>query len=525
MYTPPVQQSYEPPVQQSYEPPVQQSYEPPVQQSYEPPVQQSYEPPVQQSYEPPVQQSYEPPVQQSYEPPKQKQPASGGYVPPTGGGKPPVKDGGQKKGGGSKVAIIIIALVVLAALAVTAVVFIVRGLSGKKDAPGAGRYECVSYTALGVELESDGEWMELKPNGKATVFLQGEEYSGKWELDGKNFTLHQAGDTFEGTLEDGTLEVDFGGVVYLFAMEGAAPSGGNAAAGRYECISCEVDGQEASPDGEWIRLEKNGDAVLYFMGDEFEGTWQLNGTRFVLTQNGDKFKGTLENGLLKLDIAGMVYRFAGKNYQAPDIGPAETETPETEAPVEPETEAPAVSSEYAWWDGDFYGWWVVKQPEEDWQNGEFNFWDVCATIDVNADGTGYIELWDTDCEPDKVFAQVDVYFGSGTTEYGAMMSEDGYLYDHHIGHADWIIDMGVSNSSGLDQMMCIDGTYVDPEDSSTAFDYLIFLRPWGMSWDDVAVAPSEDLFFDNMMPAHYDDWYLPRMDDPMPDYFEGIVFD
>ena len=488
-----------------------------------------YEPPVQQSYEPPVQQSYEPPVQQDYNPPVQQTPsAGGGYVPPAGGYNPPAKNGGKKNNGGKqngnggKVAIIIISLVVLVILAITAVFFIVRGLSAKKDVPGVGMYEGVSCSMGGIELDCEDEWVELKPNGEVTLFILGDEYNGKWEMDGDTFLLHQGGDTFEGTLSDGVLTLEFAEMQYVFAMEGAEPSDRTGGVeGRYDCLYYEADGEEYDSEGEWIELKKNGRAILYFMEDEFEGEWELDGEEFLLIQDGDEFSGYLSNGILELEIGDVIYYFADEGYEISGWETEPQETWETEAP----TEAPAVGGDYSWWDGDFYGWWVVKQPEEDWQNGQFNFWDVCATIDVNDDGTGYIELWDTDCEPDKVFAQVDVYFGSGTTDYGAMMSEDGYLYNQHIGHADWIIDMGVSNSSGLDQMMCIDGTYVDPEDSSTTFDYLIFLRPWGMSWDDVAVAPSEDLFFDDMMPAHYDDWYLPRMDDPMPDYFEGIVFD
>jgi hypothetical protein len=53
-------------------------------------------------------------------------------------------------------------------------------------------------------------------------------------------------------------------------------------------------------------------------------------------------------------------------------------------------------------------------------------------------------------------------------------------------------------------MICIDGTYEDPENEGS-FAYKIYLRPWGMDWDDLAAADEE------MLPDSYKTWYLPAI--------------
>ena len=83
---------------------------------------------------------------------------------------------------------------------------------------------------------------------------------------------------------------------------------------------------------------------------------------------------------------------------------------------------------------------------------------------------------------------------SGTGEHGTMTSEDGQFTDIAIEHADWIVDPGLTDQ---DDLICIDGWYENGDDE---FYYEIYLRPWGVYWDDV----DED-----SRPRSYDDWYLP----------------
>jgi hypothetical protein len=62
-------------------------------------------------------------------------------------------------------------------------------------------------------------------------------------------------------------------------------------------------------------------------------------------------------------------------------------------------------------------------------------------------------------------------------------------------------------------MICIRGQY-DADANSNWYTYSVFLRPWGMRWDDVAAADPGQLPYPNMTPKFYEDWYLPQLDTP-----------
>ena len=105
------------------------------------------------------------------------------------------------------------------------------------------------------------------------------------------------------------------------------------------------------------------------------------------------------------------------------------------------------------------------------------------------------------------------------------MSDSGSFFNAPIEHADWIIDPGASVVSAFDQMICIDGTWVDPEDENNWIRYYIFLRPWGMDWEDVRTGDTSDMLYEDMMPMGYDDWYLPLIEagEEMPNSFDGAM--
>lgn len=166
-----------------------------------------------------------------------------------------------------------------------------------------------------------------------------------------------------------------------------------------------------------------------------------------------------------------------------------------------------------YWSGDWYGWWHVTSADGYWENLEDSWYDCCARIEKYNESSGYIEIWDEEGSgADEYMAESSVSFGMGTTDDGAMMSEDGSFWDCAIEHADWIVDPGASVVSRYNHMICIDGTYEDPENDGI-FDYKIYLRPWGMDWEDVAADDEE------MLPYNYETWYLPAIQagEAMPD--------
>ena len=158
-----------------------------------------------------------------------------------------------------------------------------------------------------------------------------------------------------------------------------------------------------------------------------------------------------------------------------------------------------------WWNGDWYGWWTMTDCEGYYENMEGGWWDICGNIDIGADKTGVVRLWDEDYSRDSLMAKVNVTLSSaGTGEHGTMTSEDGQFTDIAIEHADWIVDPGLAD---WDDLICIDGDYENGDD---AFYYKIYLRPWGTYWDDAD---------ESSRPKSYDDWYLPliKAGKSMPD--------
>ena len=158
-----------------------------------------------------------------------------------------------------------------------------------------------------------------------------------------------------------------------------------------------------------------------------------------------------------------------------------------------------------WWNGEWYGWWKMTGCYGSYESMEGNWWDVCGLIDIDADYTGTIALWDEDYTRAEPMAQVSVSLNeAGTGEYGTVMSEGGWFTNVALEHADWIVDPGLLD---YDNMIWISGDYEDGDDE---FHYDIYLRPWGLYWDDVE---------EEGHPYYYADWYLPLIDagKPMPD--------
>ena len=171
----------------------------------------------------------------------------------------------------------------------------------------------------------------------------------------------------------------------------------------------------------------------------------------------------------------------------------------------------AASSPYAdYWDRDWYGWYQFESCDGDYENLEGMWYDACASIFVDGTDSGKLVMWDEDGSAELGVCEVEVSFGPGTTGAGCMKSESGSFLseEENVGHADWLVDPGASDVSEYDHMIEIDGKY---EDENGSLRYYIFLRPWGMDWEDVREEEEE------FLPASYDSWYLKVKDSPMPD--------
>ena len=158
-----------------------------------------------------------------------------------------------------------------------------------------------------------------------------------------------------------------------------------------------------------------------------------------------------------------------------------------------------------WWNGEWYGWWKMSGCYGSYESMEGNWWDICGVIDIGTDYTGTITLWDEDYTKSEPMASAQVSLNeAGTGEHGTVMSEGGWFTNVALEHADWIVDSGLLD---YDDLIWIDGDYENGDDE---FHYDIYLRPWGLYWDDMD---------ESGYPYRYTDWYLPLIDagKSMPD--------
>ena len=445
----------------------------------------------------------------------------------------------EKKKGSRIAAIVILALVALAAI-----IYLVAGRGGGKttaDSADLGRYVARSGEMNGISISIDDLWdegftIELKEKGKAAINIDGEKGTAKWTLDGDRFTIKGSGVDCSGTLSNGVLTLENAmdsGVTLTFTRDGAelptavpiatpavvepvVPSANTSVAddgvlGVYYADKGVAYGLDIPISTMWengfsIELQESGKCVVAVDSSTGEGTWKLEGDAFTISADGLDLTGTLSGGVLFLENimdTGVDLYFTKDG----SMIPAETTTDSDSA-----------------WAGDYYGWWTVVDASGEYDDEDVylsHAWDVCATIEDYGDGTGAIEIWDED---DDDVAWADVRFGSGLTERGSMTSIRGKFYNADIKEGEWVIDPAEGMMSRFDGMLCISGRYVQPSDPNSWIDYHIFLRPWGVKWDDVKDADTSDMIYTDMMPVEYENWYLPLIEagEPMPDSFEGL---
>ncbi|MBQ4347077.1 MAG: hypothetical protein IJC39_01350, partial [Firmicutes bacterium] len=185
-------------------------------------------------------------------------------------------------------------------------------------------------------------------------------------------------------------------------------------------------------------------------------------------------------------------------------------------------EAEEVLADYSWWDDDWYGWWALKNGTGIYESlNEQGFaCDAYAEIEVYNDNTGRVTVWDMlTTKDDPMIYAYDITFEEGASEKGRMTSDrvvffpSGVWNGRTVGTMDereigWLVDPAESTVSHFENMIEITGHFESPENPEDSFDYYIYLRPWGMLWDDVREGNTEGCIYSDMMPLNYDDWYI-----------------
>jgi len=259
------------------------------------------------------------------------------------------------------------------------------------------------------------------------------------------------------------------------------------------------------PDGIKFELLSGGKCRLSAGKVSNTGSWSLDGTAFYAKIRTDEVTGTLEQGVLVLDdfqgtgmdmvlvnssIAGAEEYANTLRGMKPDELLSGLENAFGSTGSEP-------ASDLAWWAGDWYGWWVVVNCEGEYADENGSWWDVCALLDVDDDGSAVITLWDETCASDEYFAKANLQItAGGDSDKGTAHSLQGEFYDYVIGENEWVM----APSTALENYFTITGHYADDTGS---YDYKIHLRPWGQLWDDVE---------ESDLPGYYTDWYLPLLE-------------
>ena len=214
-------------------------------------------------------------------------------------------------------------------------------------------------------------------------------------------------------------------------------------------------------------------------------------TAFVLKDTTSEVKATFEE-------------FLGSKKGTITVDPA-TLSRETVSHTEPETTNTTGDTLLDWWNGEWYGWWKMTECAGYYEGMDDSRWDICGVIDIKSDNTGTVTLWDEDYSKSNPMAEASVsLLDDGMGEHGTMISKSGRFTNIDLSQEDWVVNPVAME---VDDLICIDGYYENGEDE---FYYEIYLRPWGLYWDELDA---------NSRPAYYDSWYVPMIEsgEYMPD--------
>lgn len=297
--------------------------------------------------------------------------------------------------------------------------------------------------------------------------------------------------------------------------------------GVYNAVSCIYKKEEQDVDGEWLELKSGGKGKLEMDDESFSFKWELDDTDLLIIQQGDEYEGTLEDDIIVIDINGMEYTYILEGSDAEEEWEEQQEeegtrpaAPVPDAPVADApaaTEAPAAPAEadpssLEYWAGDWYGWWVVSEVYEGDPDDVGQWWDCCASLEIDRYGNATMILWDEDGSRNDALAEIYMDVSIVDGDVAEFCSTGGYFGGENVGYEQWNCR---SDDDEYDQTFWISSTYNDGE--GLHFDYNIYMRPWGVMWDDIEANEP------GLLPGYYD-WYQEVIAygyESAPDYIGG----
>lgn len=296
-----------------------------------------------------------------------------------------------------------------------------------------------------------------------------------------------------------------------FACRPAAPS---PHAGVYRSVSVERENtspvQELfAPDAEVVVTLQNGGAGSIQTGDQLQSMkWSVNGASFHAELKNRTIGGILRDGVL----VAFDYPNSGEKLtlvcdtiggQAVADAREALRRAEEIANATPAPTPEPLPYDAHWWNGTWYGWFVVSQGTGKFQAFVGERFDRIAEISTE-NGVGTMSL--RGHEDEEALFTLAVELKAGKTAVGSLTSAEGSSIWREKPYDTWSVEPTDSTVKQFDHMIEITASHTDNDSDTLTYHY--FLRPWGMSWEDVrAAAPIEGTLYRNMMPAHYDEWY------------------
>ena len=255
-------------------------------------------------------------------------------------------------------------------------------------------------------------------------------------------------------------------------------------AGLYHCVEVRSGEEPLELADSVLNLDQGGYGELTIRGEQGAVRWTREGSELRVDVNGQVLAGTIENGLVSLEIPENITLVYAREDRA--------ESYLAERAAERERQALLQAA----WDGDWYGWWHIRHATGDWAGKYGYFWDCCAEIGED----GLLLLWDETLPKDNFLAETRLVTGEN-----GISCRGGSMLDRELEPENWELLVSEDKEGRL---LTIRGRY-DSVKTEGGFSYEIFLRPWGSEWPGSA----------NEVPYYYEDWYLPliRAGKEMPD--------
>lgn len=249
-------------------------------------------------------------------------------------------------------------------------------------------------------------------------------------------------------------------------------------AGVYEAVTAEMWGMEMAIEDIWsggfeIELKDKGKCEIRIDGKKANGKWELSGSSFHVEGGGIDCSGTLQDGVMTLENVldmGVNLTFHkednGQSASTPEA--AQGEAPSDIGAAEPSAPA-GPSAIQQQWNGTWYGVMYVGEATGDFSGIPSDFYDIYTIVDVDENGKGTFDVY---------LAGVEDAFASASCEakdYGIDAIKGTIAGGVEIVPSNWMFRQSPDWPGKYVIMDTI-------EYGDSLFEYYIFIRQWGDSW-------------------------------------------